>query len=189
MLNGIATNMVGSLSDAEDIVQDTLLRWLSIDQKKIRNTKAYLIKAVTNNCINHLNSLKHSQEEYLESFNLGEFVGKYIDFDKFDLEQQVTEAFVVVHAKLEPLEKAIFILREVFEYEYEDLQTLFDKKKDNCRQIFCRAKDKLSAKTKSIKGEINLPTNLIQNFTNACISGVSTDFLNELKKEIALKLK
>lgn len=183
--------MVGSLADAEDIVQDTFLKWLSIDQNHIQNTKAYLIKAVTNNCINHLNSLKRKKEEYLENFNPGEMIDRYIDFDlsKLDLENEIAAALTVIHKKLEPLEKAIFILREVFDFEYDDLQALFDKKKDNCRQIFCRAKEKLNQKTKKLKKEISIPSHFLDNFTEACAIGVPSDFLNDLKNEITLKLK
>ncbi len=191
LLSHIALKMVGSMADAEDIVQDTYLRWLSIDQNKVKNVKAYLTKAVTNNCIDHLNSLKKRKEEYLENFNLGEVIDKYIDFDlsKFDLDSEIAAALNVLHKKLEPLEKAIFILREVFDFEYDDLQVLFDKKKDNCRQIFCRAKEKLSQKTKDLKNEIIFPANFLNNFTEACASGVPADFLNVLKVEIAAKLK
>jgi len=177
------------MADAEDIVQDTYLKWLSIDQNKIKNAKAYLTKAVTNNCIDHLNSLKKRKEEYFENFNLGELIDKYIDFDlsKFDLDHEIAAALDVLHKKLEPLEKAIFILREIFDFEYDDLQALFDKKKDNCRQIFCRAKEKLNQKTRNLKKEIAFPTNFLNNFTDACASGVPADFLIELKKEIAAK--
>ena len=102
--------MLGSLADAEDIVQDTFLKWLSIDHKKIHNTKAYLVKSVTNNCINHLNSLKRKKEECLESLNLASLMDKYIDIDvsKLDLDCEITAALNVIHKKLEPLEKAIF---------------------------------------------------------------------------------
>ena len=191
LLSHIALKMVGSMADAEDIVQDTYLKWLSIDQDKIKNAKAYLTKAVTNNCIDHLNSLKKRKEEYLENFNLGEIIDKYIDFNlgKFDLDNEIAAALNVLHKKLEPLEKAIFILREVFDFEYDDLQALFNKKKDNCRQIFCRAKEKLNQKTQDLKKEINFPANFLNNFTEACAFGVPADFLNVLKVEIAAKLK
>ncbi|MEL7147559.1 MAG: sigma factor, partial [Bacteroidota bacterium] len=58
LLTSIAYKIVGSLQDAEDIVQDTFLKWLTIDQQKIDNTKAYLVRAVTNNALNHLKSFK-----------------------------------------------------------------------------------------------------------------------------------
>lgn len=191
MLSTIAQKMVGSLADAEDIVQDTYLKWLTIDQNKINNTKAYLIKAVTNNCINHLNSLKKKKVECLEQFNLGEMIHTCMDFElgKFDLEQEIAAAMNVVHKKLEPLEKAIFILREVFDFEYEELQALFDKKKDNCRQIFCRAKEKLNRKARNLKMELPPPPNFLANFADACAMGTPAHFINDLKKEIAAKLK
>ncbi|MDH3710378.1 MAG: sigma-70 family RNA polymerase sigma factor [Cyclobacteriaceae bacterium] len=186
LLSNIALKMLGTWADAEDIVQDTYLKWLTVDQSKIKNTKAYLVKAVTNNCINHLNSLKTKKEEYLENFNLSGMIDMHIDLDlnKIDLGREIAAALNVLHKKLEPLEKAVFILREVFDFEYEEIHVLFDKKKDNCRQIFCRAKEKLSRKTTALKPEINLPTNFLSNFKDACALGVSADFLNILKKEL-----
>ena len=183
--------MVGSLADAEDIVQDTYLKWLSIDHRKIKNTKSYLIKAVTNNCINHLNSLKRKKEEYLDTVDLGNLFDRYFhfEFDKLDLEHEVRGALQLLHKKLEPLERAIFILREVFDFDYDDLQALFGKKQDNCRQIFCRAKEKLQRGTQNLKNDITLPADFLHHFTNACRLGVCSNFLHDLKNDVAAKLK
>ena len=191
VLQSIAVRMVGSLHDAEDIVQDTFLKWLSIDNNKIENTKSYLIKAVTNNCINHLNSLKKKKDEYLENISNSEILEKYREFEfaKFDLENEVSEALAVLHKKLEPIEKAIFILREVFDYEYEELQEIFDKKKDNCRQIFCRAKEKLSLRTKKIKTDLTSQSQFMHSFTNTCSSGQPSSFITNLKQEISAKFQ
>ena len=73
----LLTRMVRNQEDIEDIVQETFIKWLSQEQEKIRNTKAYLIRSVTNNCINHLNSLRAKRVDYLESFQWPEFVEKY----------------------------------------------------------------------------------------------------------------
>lgn len=180
--------MVGSLADAEDIVQDTFMKWLSIDHQKIQNTKAYLVKAVTNNCINHLNSILKKKEEYLDQFKLAEI--KYWDLDlvKFDLETEIEAALLIVHKKLAPLERAIFLLREVFDYEYEDIQALLDKKKENCRQIFSRAKAKLDQSTRDIRIDIPNQSTFFNNFTQACKLGAPAEFLNDLKKDIVAKL-
>ena len=189
MLSQIAFRMVGSLADAEDIVQDTFVKWLSIDHEKIKNTKAYLIKAVTNNCINHLNTLMNKKEEYLDHLKLGELANKFdFDLSAIDLDTEVAAALAVVHKQLAPLERAIFLLREVFEFDYEDLQLLFDKKKDNCRQIFSRAKEKLNKTTSDIRIDISIPSNIMGNFANACKLGVPAEFLNDLKKDVAAKL-
>ncbi|MGE0590614.1 MAG: sigma-70 family RNA polymerase sigma factor, partial [Cyclobacteriaceae bacterium] len=121
MLHRIAMRFVKCKADAEDIVQDTFLKWLSIDTEKIRNTKAYLIKSVTNNCLNHLEALKRKKEEYLENIHLPELITKFkeLDFSQIDLHVDMQAALNVIHHKLEPLERAVFVLREVFNVDYE----------------------------------------------------------------------
>ncbi|GJM30615.1 MAG: hypothetical protein DHS20C17_32500 [Cyclobacteriaceae bacterium] len=190
LLSQIAMKMVGSWADAEDIVQDTFTKWLTIDHRKIQNTKAYLIKAVTNNSLNHLTSLIRKKEEFLDNFTLGELAAKTFEFDfpKFDLENEIEEALAVVHKQLAPLERAIFLLREVFEVDYEDLQILFGKKKDHCRKIFSRAKEKLDLTNLDVKFEVTLPSCTVKNFVDACALGAPAEFLNDLKKDIAARL-
>ena len=179
------------MQDAEDIVQDTFLKWLTIDQKQIRSTKGYLIKAVTNNCINHLNSLKRKRDEYLDNLSSSELVGKYreLDFFKFDLENEVSQALAVVHKKLEPIEKAIFLMREVFEFDYDELQEIFDKKKENCRQIFSRAKEKLTWKTQKFQIDLPNQSQFLESFSKTCSSGQPSSFVSDLKQEITSKLQ
>ncbi|MCZ6901185.1 MAG: sigma factor, partial [Bacteroidetes bacterium] len=138
--------MVNSFADAEDIVQETFLKWLTIDKKKIINTKSYLVKAVTNNCLNHLESLKKKKEDLFDKVNPRILKGLYREFDfgRFDLEFDISAALSVIHKKLKPLEKAIYLLREVFDLDYDNLNEIFDKSQENCRQLFYRAKEKLS---------------------------------------------
>lgn len=146
MLQAIATKIVGCMHDAEDIVQDTFLKYLSLDSSKIENTKAYLIRSVTNNCLTHVNSIKEKKKDYLESIKLPELFEK-IDFSHLDIKQEISAALQVLHKKLGPLERGLFLLREGFDFEYEELQGIFNKKKDHCRQLVCRAKDKLNKET------------------------------------------
>src|SRR3954468_20902828 len=124
LLHSIAYRLVRCKADAEDIVQDTFVKWLTIDQQKIENTKAYLIKAVTNNCLSHLEALKKKKEEYIESFNSIEFVQKLkeVNFSHLDLDVELKNAFKVLQAKLQPLERAVFLLKEVFDFDYDSLQ-------------------------------------------------------------------
>jgi len=188
VLQSIALKMVGSLADAEDIVQDTYLKWLTVDQKKIKNTKAYLTKAVVHNCLNHINSLKRRKDQYLENFNPEDLIEriKEKEFPKLDLDIDVSNALAVLHKKLAPLEKGIYILREVFNVEYYDLQNIFDKKKENCRQLFCRAKEKINLETSKIKINPN-QSRFLESFKNACQSGQLSDFISELSNDIKAK--
>ncbi len=185
LLQSAAQKLLRCKADAEDMVQETFIKWLSIDPSTIKNTKAYLMTAVTNNCINHLNALKRKKEEYFDSFHLPEFLVKIkeSDFAHLDFEVEVSKAFNLILSKLEPLERAIYLLKEAFNFDYDMLQELFDKKKDHLRQLFSRARKKLGENTPMIEVSHN-PAQLADSFLNAC-KGNITDFINTLKKDIS----
>ena len=190
-LRSIAYNLVRSRADADDIVQETFLKWLSIDSDKIQNTKAYLIKAVTNNCLNHLNSLKKKKEEYLDSINVSEFIHRFKEnnFAHLDLEADLSKAFKVMLTKLEPLERAVYVLKEVFDFDYEALQEALDKKKDHCRQLVCRAKKKLSEETSKMHFDLPDGAQLMASFRKACDMGNAAEFVQDLKRDISAALQ
>jgi len=173
------------MQDAEDIVQDTFLKWLTVDQKKIENTKSYLVRAVINNCINHLNSFKEKKKEYLDAISSSEFFEKY-DLSHLDIGHEVSEALATVVHKLGPLEKAVFLLREVFDFEYEDLQELFNKKKDHCRQLFHRAKEKLSGEQARDFNPAQ-HRHLLQNFKEACSLGQISKLIEHFISDVKMK--
>ena len=188
LLTSIAYRIVGCLQDAEDIVQDTFLKWLTIDQHKIENTKAYLVRAVTNNALNHLKSFKFTA--FNRSLNdkdaqLPDLVGEK-KVSGFDLDNEVSEALHILNLKLEPLEKAVYVMREFFNVEYEEIQDLFDKKSAYCRKLVSRAKMKLNEK-KKISIDISTPK-FVDSFKNACQFGNLSSMITDLKKEISEKL-
>lgn len=187
LLHSIAYRLLRCKEEAEDIVQDTFVRWLSIDQTKIENTKAYLITAVTNNCLNHLKSLKQKKEEYWDSLQLADKLGKFweIDFSHIDIEAEVGAALKVLQSKLEPLERAVFLLKEVFNFDYETLQEILDKKNDHIRQLFCRAKKKMNIDPETLEKTQVKTTPLFENFRKACQFGNIADLLSDLRLEVA----
>lgn len=189
LLHSVAYNILRCRQDAEDIVQDTFLKWLSIDRTKVQNTKAYLITAVTNNCLNHLNTLRKKKEEYWDSSKLSQLIVKFkeSDFAHMDLEAELSAAFKVLHAKLEPLERAAYVLKEVFDFDYEALQQVLNKKADHCRQLFSRAKRKLSEETPNLHFELPNKTQLLESFKKAC-EGPAAHFIQDLKNDISAKL-
>lgn len=186
MLHSIAYRIVKSRQDAEDIVQDTFLKWLSVEKEKIENTKAYLIRSVTNNCLNHLQSLKRKKEEYLESIQLPEMINKFkehLDLSHIDFQVDMQSALKQIHSKLEPLERAVFLLREVFNFDYDALQEVLMKKKDHLRQLFSRAKKKLDEESSKINIDWPDQPQWVENFIKACESGFSYDLVNSLTKD------
>lgn len=191
MLQSIAYNIVRCTEDAEDIVQETILKWLSQGPRKVENTKAYLITAVRNNCLNHINTLRHKKEELLNQHNIAEIIARFKEssFAHLDLEKDLARAMKVLHQKLEPLERALFLLKEVFDFDYEVLQETFDKKKDHCRQLVCRAKKKLSEETSRIHFELPDTSGLVNSFRKACDFGNVSELITELKNDVANALK
>lgn len=183
LLVNIAYSLVRCREDAEDIVQETLLKWLTVDQQKIDNIKSYLTKAVTNTCLNHLQTLKRKKEELLNSVNIKEALNRFIEinFSHLDLDARLQTAFAIIHERLEPLERAIFLLKEVFDVDYDVIQEAFDKKKEHCRQLFCRAKKKI--RTNTGKTAQARPT-LMMRFKESCHSGHVSDLIGELKNDI-----
>ncbi len=96
----------------------------------------------------------------------------------------MNEAWGVLHKKLEPLEKSIYVMREVFNVEYEELQHIFDKKKDHCRQLFYRAKTKIAQETTRFK--ITRP-GIPESFKRACDFGHLSEMIKEFKNDLAEK--
>jgi RNA polymerase sigma factor (sigma-70 family) len=191
LLHKIAYNLLRCKADAEDIVQETFIKWLSIDQAKIENTKAYLIKAVTNNCLNHLQSLKRKKEEYWDSIQLSELMVKFkeSDFANIDFEKELSDAFKVIQTRLEPLERAAYLLKAVFDYEYDEIQKVLDKKADHCRQLFSRARKKLEEEKGKMKFDLPDTSNLFESFKKACNLEDANEFIQHLKADISCALQ
>ena len=186
MLHSIAYNILRCKEDAEDIVQETFARWLTVDQQKIENTKAYLIKAVTNNCLKHIEALKKKKQEYLEAIQSSDLVHWFreINFSHLDLDIDLKAAFRVLQTKLQPLERAVFLLKDVFDFDYETVQKTLDKNKDHCRQILCRARKKLSEETSKIQVDLHSKSALLDSFRKACDFNNVAALVAELRQEI-----
>jgi RNA polymerase sigma-70 factor (ECF subfamily) len=184
LLHHIAFKLLKCKADAEDIVQDTFLRWLSLDHKVIENTKAYLVKAVTNNCLNHLNAIKRKKMEYLESIHFPDFIAqiKEMDFSHLDIQAEVKSALQVIHSKLQPLERAVYLLREVFDFDYDALQVVLDKKKEHCRQLFSRARRKIE-ETNPLSIKVSGKPQFLESFLKACRIGEASELVAALKKD------
>jgi RNA polymerase sigma factor (sigma-70 family) len=190
MLVSIAYKMVNNLMDAEDIVQDTLLKFLSSNHQHVQNLKAYLIKAVTNNCINHLKKLKQNAEELIDPLLHAEWMGSF-DFDlhKIDLDAELSAALKVLMQKLEPSERAVFLFREVFSFDYAEIAEIVEKKKDNCRQLFCRAQSKLQEEKTRFNLNLDHHRQTFNSFVESCREGSFKNLVDSLKSDIAEKLQ
>jgi RNA polymerase sigma factor (sigma-70 family) len=190
LLHQIAYNILRCKADAEDMVQETFTRWLTIDQTKIENTKAYLMRAVTNNCLNHLATLRKTRFIDWEQVSMKDWVGKFkeIDLSHIDVEKELSAAFKVIQHKLEPLERATYLLREVFDFDYHEIQEVLNKKADHCRQLFSRANKKLATEKNKIQSGLPDTSQLFESFKKACHLQDAQEFIQHLKADVTQAL-
>ncbi len=188
-LRSLALKIVGSIEDAEDIVQEVFLKFFSRNVEKIENVKAYLAKAVVNSCYTHLEALKKKKDECINKISSAELFELYKDIPKIDLEIELSEALKLLSKKLEPMEKAVFILREVFDFDYADMQDILDKKMDNCRQLLRRAKLKLNQDIPKINFNNNGDQHrtFFENFKKACHLGSASEMIADLLSDTSKK--
>lgn len=180
----VAYRMVGCAAVAEDMVQDTFFNWLKIDQRKINDARAYLIKSITNACINHLNSLKAKKEELIE--NLSPSLPAFNvtpDFSALDLKNDVLQALAQLQSKLPPAERAVYMLKEVFNFEYSELTSILGKKTENCRQLFSRAQQKLADEKIRFPIEADKLRKMAVDFKKATL-GEFNSLIDNLKKDL-----
>jgi RNA polymerase sigma-70 factor, ECF subfamily len=144
LLFSIAYRMVGSVSEAEDLVQEAFLRIhrAETDGTEVRSPKAYLTAVVTRLSIDHLKSARVRREQYV-----GQWLPEPLLTDpapdaaaQAETADSLSMAFLVLLEALTPVERAVFLLREVFDYEYSEIAKIVDRSADNCRQLYVRAR-------------------------------------------------
>jgi RNA polymerase sigma-70 factor (ECF subfamily) len=184
--------MVRCKQDAEDIVQETFLKWLDAKQNDIQNTRAYLVKAVTNNCINHLKTFRKRKVDYFESLDLTRFfhsIKLEINFSHLDWETEFNAAVRILHSKLEPLERAVFVLKEVFDFDYDQIQAAFGRRKDQCRQLVCRARKKLEEPGPPESGSQPSANGLLETLRHCFESHSPTALVQAFRRDVPGRLK
>lgn len=188
LLFSIAYNMLGVVADAEDMVQDTFLKWTEMQTTNVRQTKSYLVKIVTNKCINYLNSARTKREEYFGLWLPEPLLHHDTDKTRTKIESYhaLSIGILVLLQKLTPMERAIFLLKEVFAYDYYELAETFEKTEDNCRQILKRAKDNLGKDASRFEVDMKVHERVLHNFLRAVSEGSMDDLVALLKEDIVL---
>lgn len=188
LLFSMAYNMLGNVDAAEDIVQDTFLKWMEIDDDDVQHRKAYLVKIVTNKCINYLDSARVKREKYIGIWLPEPLMDYHPDkaHSRTESWHALSIGILVLLEKLTAQERAIFLLKEVFAYDYYELAKIFDKTEDNCRQIFKRAKDNLGKDAARFKVDVKLHEKMLNKFLSAASEGNMDDLIDVLKEDIVL---
>jgi RNA polymerase sigma-70 factor (ECF subfamily) len=188
LLFSIAYRMLGSVADAEDMLQETFIRFQHSADDDIRSPRAFLITIVTRLCINHLQSARHRREEYVGQW-LPEPVMTERGSDPFGimkLDESLSMAFLVLLERLTPVERAVFLLREVFDYEYSEVAAVVQQSETNCRQILRRAKQHVSAMRPRFKASEPKQNALLQRFLEAVRTGDLEGVVALLAEDVVL---
>ncbi|MGE7904658.1 RNA polymerase sigma-70 factor [Peribacillus sp. NPDC094092] len=185
-LFSIAYRMLGSVTDAEDIVQDLFLQ-LKLDTEQIKDMKAYLAKMTTNRCLNFLNSARKRREVYTGPWLPEPRVSEAgLPLDKVVTDETVAYAFLVLLEQLSPVERAVFVLREAFAYSYGDIAEMLEKNEVNCRKIYSRAKRKLQNDLPVHPEDTKHVDLLAKKFIKASTTGNFEEFLDILTEDVVL---
>jgi RNA polymerase sigma-70 factor (ECF subfamily) len=151
-LRALAYRMLGSRVEAEDIVQDAWLRWVEVDESAIDNPGAYLSRLATNLCLDKLGSAAARREQYVGVWLPEPLLEDEILFGwapsperQAEFAQDVSVAFMLALERLSPLERAAFLLHDVFDLEYDEIGRHLDRNTDACRQLVSRARRNVKA--------------------------------------------
>lgn len=186
LLFGIAWRMLGNPADAEDILQEALLRWLRTDTLEIRSPRAFLVTVVTRLCLNHLDLAHVKKEVPLELDSPQEWLSSRSSNNMdpaqdTDLADALDAAFSVVLKCLSPVERAVFLLREVFECDYLEVARIVERSEDNCRQILSRARERIAGRDARFEVTVEQQESILREF----LSATSNGDLDHLAKALA----
>ncbi|HKB91148.1 MAG TPA: RNA polymerase sigma factor SigJ, partial [Opitutaceae bacterium] len=183
---GIAYRMLSSVADAEDMVQETFLRWHKSDRTGIKSPEAWLTTVVTRLCINHLKSARVQREEYVGPWLPEPIVAENMPDPRENAEQaeSLSVAFLVILEALSPTERAVYLLREVFGYEFEQVARMVKKSEANCRQLLSRARQRVAERRPRFKSSTDQQQRLVEAFLRATNQGDVAGLMAILSEDV-----
>jgi RNA polymerase sigma-70 factor (ECF subfamily) len=151
-LRALAYRMLGSRAEAEDVVQEAWLRWAEVDERTVANAGAYLSRVVTHLCLDQLRSASSQREHYIGVWLPEPWLDDASSIDESpgpeqqaEFAQDVSVAFLLALERLSPLERAAFLLHDVFDLGYDEVARHLDRNEAACRQLISRARKRVKA--------------------------------------------
>jgi RNA polymerase sigma-70 factor (ECF subfamily) len=172
-LERLAYRMLSSLSDAEDVVQEAYLRWQRADRAAVKSARAYLYSVVTHLCIDQRRTVEARKESYVGPWLPEPLVEPAAadPADKMETVESVSLALLIVLESLSPVERAAYLLRRVFDYDYGEVAAILDKSEPNCRQLVSRAEEHIRQRRPRFDPVPGEAERLTGEFLQACASG------------------
>lgn len=188
LLFSIAYRMTGSAADAEDLLQEGFIRWQEASARDVRSPKAFLVTIITRLCINHLQSARVRREQYVGPWLPEPIATGTGDPDRaLQVDESLSLAFLVLLERLAPRERAVFLLREVFDYDYLEIAAILGQSEANCRQLFSRAQQHLGEARARFSASPEERSRLLAGFLEAVRGGDISGLLDLFSEQVVLR--
>lgn len=188
-LFAIAYRMLGSVMDAEDMVQETYLRYQSTPKDSIGSLKAFLTTIISRLCVDQLHLARRTREQYLgpwlpEPVLTADTLNVINPEERVEMEETISMAFLLLLEQLQPVERAVFLLREVFDYDYAEIAGFLGKSEVACRQWFSRAKKHLADHRPRFSTPPEAQRQMLISFQQAIQGGEMSTLMNLLAEDV-----
>ncbi|MEP7287705.1 MAG: RNA polymerase sigma-70 factor [Chloroflexota bacterium] len=190
LMFSIAYRMLGSATEAEDIVQEAYLRYQATSSAQIVSYKAFLSTVVTRLCLNNLQSAHSQRETYIGPWLpepvLTETDETFAPVQQAELHESLSIAFLALLEQLTPLERAVFLLREIFDYDYIEVAEIVGKEEAACRQMFSRAKKHIAEQRPRFKATPEAHRQLLNQFIQTVNTGDLDGLMQLLSQDVIM---
>lgn len=186
LLFTVAYEMLGSASDAEDVLQESWLRWADVDRSQVREPRAYLVRIVTRQALNRLRTLSRSREEYVGEWLPEPLLTSPDVAEDVELAESVSLAVLTVLETLGPTERAVFVLREVFDLPYGEIAEATGKSAAAVRQIARRAREHVAARRPRVRVSRSEQRAVVERFLLALRTGQLGELMEVLAPDVVM---
>ncbi len=186
LLFTVAYQLLGSAADAEDVLQETWLRWVKADLEQVRDQRAYLVRITTRQSLNRLRTMRRRKEAYVGPWLPEPLLTAPDVAQDVELAESVSMALMLVLETLSPTERAVFVLREAFDVSYDEIAAAVDKSPAAVRQIAHRARQHVEARRPREAVSPSKNRAALESFQRALETGDLQGLLDVLAPEVVL---
>lgn len=186
LLFTVAYEMLGSAADAEDVVQETWLRWSGVDHAEVADPRAYLVRVVTRQALNRMRTLARRREEYVGEWLPEPLLTTPDVAEDVELAESVSIAMLTVLETLTPTERAVFVLREVFDVPYEEIADAVGKSAAAVRQVAHRAREHVAARRPRVDVGRSEQQHVVERFMRAIATGDVQSLMDVMAPDVVV---
>ncbi len=186
LLFTVAYEMLGSAADAEDVLQESWLRWAGTDRAQVRDPRSYLVRVVTRQALNRLRTLSRRREDYVGEWLPEPLLTTPDVAEDVELAESVSIAVLTVLETLGPTERAVFVLREVFDLPYGEIADAIGKSQDSVRQIARRAREHVAARRPRMEVSRLEQQAVVERFTAALRTGRLQELMEVMAPDVVM---